>query len=425
MQKTISQKKYLKEMNRTVPDYVAYAPPFDEKYECFGNEEFHVIELGNRELLAIWTQSHHEGSHTQRGVFAHSYNGGITWSEPKRLVDSTIDKDTGKGMVSWAIPVRSKSGKIYVLFNKHTGRTFHTSHQHGTMNVIASEDNGHTWTEEGELDLPRSKWDHPDLEIPSNWVMWQMPQRLSNGTVLGALTRWFCHNEEANDCWWLEHESGIEFFRFDNIDDDPAPKDLTLSFFAQNDDIVTAPHFKDPARRVAQEPCMVELPDMRLFCVMRTREGHIWYTLSGDFGETWSETKMLRFYDGGPGIEHPLSPSPIYALNDRGEFVLFYHNHDGHFGPVEEKSCYRCPVFASKGVFVKDKEQPIQFSVPMLMFDTNGHSVGAINVEGLALYGSMTYEEDGTPVLWYPDRKHFLLGKRLDLEELDSLKMME
>jgi hypothetical protein len=412
---------YLKELHRTNPDYVVFAPPFEDRYNNFGNEECHVISLKNGEMLAFWTQSHVEGSFTQRPAMARSYNGGVTWTEPIQIAGHDVDGKTGAGMASWICPVLSKSGKIYAIYNKQTGKEFFTTHQHGLMCVIASTDNGATWTEEAEHPLPRSIWDHPDQDIPSNWVIWQMPIRLSNGTVLGALSRWFCNTEDANDGEWFDHESGIEFFRIENIDDDPEAKDLTFSFFAQNESIVTAPTRSIPPRRVAQEPCMVELPDQRLFCVMRTNEGHVWYTLSDDFGETWSETRMLRFYDGGPGIEHPLSPAPLYRVSNEGEFILLYHNHDGHFGPFQSQQ--RRSMYASRGVYKPDADQPIHFSVPMFFFDTNNHEAG-YGDKGLSLYGSMSYEEDGTPVLWYPDRKHFLLGKRVDMEELRSLKML-
>ena len=38
----------------------------------------------------------------------------------------------------------------------------------------------------------------------------------------------------------------------------------------------------------------------------------------------------------------------------------------------------------------------------------------------LAMYASVTEEDDGI-VLWYPERKFFLLGKRIERESLRSL----
>ena len=42
----------------------------------------------------------------------------------------------------------------------------------------------------------------------------------------------------------------------------------------------------------------------------------------------------------------------------------------------------------------------------------------------LAIYGDLTIE-NGVPVLWYPDRKFFLLGKKLSRNFLDSMKISE
>jgi len=38
------------------------------------------------------------------------------------------------------------------------------------------------------------------------------------------------------------------------------------------------------------------------------------------------------------------------------------------------------------------------------------------------MYASLTFVEGG-PVLWYPDRKFFLLGKRIPLERLSELEV--
>ena len=43
----------------------------------------------------------------------------------------------------------------------------------------------------------------------------------------------------------------------------------------------------------------------------------------------------------------------------------------------------------------------------------------------LAMYCDMTIEEDGTPILWFPDRKFFLLGRKLSRELLDPMTVPE
>ena len=67
--------------------------------------------------------------------------------------------------------------------------------------------------------------------------------------------------------------------RFENIDENPEPKDIRISFSARGKDALRVPHYSNPLLSVAQEPSLVRLPDKRLFCVMRTMSGYIWYSL--------------------------------------------------------------------------------------------------------------------------------------------------
>jgi hypothetical protein len=86
----------------------------------------------------------------------------------------------------------------------------------------------------------------------------------------------------------------------------------------------------------------------------------------------------------------------------------------------------RRPVFLAVGQFRPQAHQPIWFSDASLLFDTDGVALGPGNgtIEGgrtwLALYGCLTESKDER-VLWYPDRKHFLLGRCLTDELLAGM----
>lgn len=153
------------------------------------------------------------------------------------------------------------------------------------------------------------------------------------------------------------------------------------------------------------------LPDGRLFLVMRTLTGRVWYTVSDDDGRSWRPTEPLRYEDDGLEVLHPKSPCPIYALRD-GRFLLFFHNHDGFSygasGPWDMNA--RRPLFVTLGEFRPRAHQPIWFSQPKEFCDTHGVGVGPQSLIWLAMYSSLT-ENDGQRIFWYPDRKHFLLGR--------------
>ena len=164
---------------------------------------------------------------------------------------------------------------------------------------------------------------------------------------------------------------------------------------------------------------MVKLPDGRLFVVMRTASGSPFWSVSADGGETWAEPRRLLRKDGGDPLLHPLSPCPLYDVGGNtagsGNYVLFIHNHDGHYqgwGP-QDSSYHRRPIHLVRGHFQAGAEQPVWFDEPQFFFDHDGTSLGKPGTRGrvdLALYSSFTVR-NGQPVLWYPERKFFLLGR--------------
>lgn len=399
------------ELQRTDPDFVVYVPGCSPDKNDHGNEHFHVFRAKDGNLCALWTMSHYEGTFTQRPMFSKSYNGGLTWTTPKCLLKDPIDPKTGRNMGSWATAAISKFGRIYVLYSKHIGKS--PSHEQGILHVICSDDSGETWGEEAPLaNIPRSKWDPDDLSEAPNGLPWQRAIRLKNGTVLLTISRnriSSCTPPSPHPGIWMEHPCAGELIRFDNIDDDPAPADLKVSFLALNEDWLSAPLPGHPECRSGEEPSFCELPDGRLMCVMRTGEGHIWYSISKDSGVTWTQAEMLRFTDHGEGIKHPLSPCPFFRIAD-GKFVLFAHCSDGYNGTDRPQSNYnwRNPVYILKGEFRPQAHQPVWFSQPV-EFMNNGDV--SISRKDLAMYGDLTIEADG-PVFWYPDRKFFLLGRR-------------
>lgn len=398
-----------KELQRTKPDYVVFTPHAEAKYDDHGNEHFHVFRLKDGALGALWTMSRHEGTFTQRPVFAKSRDDGKTWSEPKCILRDPIDPETGKNMGSWSAAAISKSGRIYVLYLKHLGDC--SDHERGELAIQYSDDAGETWSADTIRTLPRSFCD-PEPPASIGMFPWQNAYRLSNGDVVMAMSHYW-----KNDAYrpkgkgWPEHQCDCEFLRFDNIDEDPAPADLKFTFLAKDDKGLRAPLFTAPTEYFCgEEPALVVLPDGRLFCVFRNTEGHVWYSVSDDFGKTWRPSEMLRYSDHGEGVRHPLAPSPMYRIS-KNEYVLLTNNHDGRRGDVKPHIDWnwRSPLYILKGEYRPEAHQPIWFSQPKELMN-NGDVT--ITRKDLAMYADLTVEKDG-PVLWYPDRKFFLLGRRL------------
>jgi hypothetical protein len=130
-------------------------------------------------------------------------------------------------------------------------------------------------------------------------------------------------------------------------------------------------------------------------------------------------------------VKHPLAPCPIYPLDD-GRYLLLFHNNDYYarnqvYGePLPEKHAgvhtsgvfsYRRPAFIAVGEYRPEAHQPIRFSASKQILDTDGVPVGPKGTSEIATYTSLTHFK-GRRTLWYPDRKHFLLGKHITDEML-------
>ncbi|MHB9071506.1 MAG: sialidase family protein [Sedimentisphaerales bacterium] len=422
----LKRTKIQTEVKRTKPDYVVYIPKsLDGSTKDTGNEHFLVFDGHEGSLLAVWTQSTFEGLENQRIVFVRSDDHGSSWTDPK-IIAGSLPTETG-GMASWGFPMISKSGRIYVLYNKHIGINDIFTHTTGLMAGIYSDDVGKTWSKPEIINMPRSIYDNPDPSIPANWIVWQKPTRLSGDKYFVGFTRWVSPSvrREAPILSWATAESVVEFMRFENIDNDPLVKDIRISYFANDEHAIRVSwHHEAPEHSVAQEPSIVQLPDNRLFCVLRTTTGSPYYTISNDSGMTWTKTEILKYADTGKPVLHPLSPCPIYRISE-DKYVIFYHNNDGHFeqwGPFDT-DWNRRPVYISAGTYKANAKQPVWFSEPKFFMDNEGVVIGHKNGRcDLALYSSFT-NSYGKNILWYPDRKFFLLGREikknlLSLEEL-------
>lgn len=406
------------EVRRTNPDYIAYVPrSADGSTYDTGNEHFLVFRGPDDSLMAVWTQSSYEGAGDHRIMFARSHDEGVTWTQPQMLVGSPRK---GEGLqAGWAFPLVSQSGRIYVVYNQYQGIVDYHHQVTGTMDACYSDDCGRTWSRPQTIPMPRSPYDHPDPNVPSNWIVWQKPLRDDDGTWFTGFTRWVSPQvrtpPHVNS--WTAHESVVEFMRYMNIDADPEPRDIQV-VFSDPEQALRVGHYTNPLLSVAQEPSLVRLPDGRWFCTMRTMTGCIWYSLSNDSGRTWCNPRPLLRKDHGLPILQPLCCCPIYQLSD-GRYILIHHDRLPGV-PIEDGSRNRRPAYIALGEYRPQAEQPIWFSPSKELMDNAGVGLGPLKRIDIGVYTSMTHC-GGNDVLWYPDRKFFLLGKRITSELLADL----
>lgn len=412
----------------TSPDYIVFVPQVtDSSVSDTGNEHFLVFDGPDGSLMAVWTQSSVENSSPtmpgdQHIAFARSSDEGVTWSKPVVIAGP---RSAGESPIaSWAYPLVSKSGRIYVLYSQHAGKFDTFYHHTGWLRGMFSDDLGQTWSASQQIPVARSINDNPDPEMPPNMLVWQKPLRLGkDGKYLVGFTRWTSKAVRKNPTGsWISHDSRVEFMRFENVDDDPAVSDLRISWFAANEHALTVPFPGHPEVSVCQEPSIVKLPDGRLFCTMRTASGSPFWSVSADLGETWTTPRPLLRRDGGDRLLHPLSPCPMYDVGGNtegsGRYVLFIHQNDGNYLGYKpnETGFNRRPVYLAAGRFQPGADQPIWFEAPKVFMRHDDVALGKPGTPGridLALYASFTVRR-GHAVLWYPERKFFLLGRNID-----------
>jgi len=393
---------------RSNPDIVVYVPREAGEFNDGDNEHFLVVPAPkSEELLAFWTQSSAEGLGDNHIVMARSRDGGMSWSEPVFLAGTRFRGS--ELQASWAFPVCSKSGRLYCFYSKATSPSTFAS---GIMGSMQSDDNGYSWVDGPDIPVPTTRKVPEDENSPVNgsFIVWQSPIRDSKGRQIVGYTMW-------ND----DGYGKSYFMRFNEIDEGPELEDLSITWL--NEKPVVVP--ETVAWRESTEPSVVLLPDGRLFVTFRTLTGFIWYSVSEDDGVTWREPEILKYSDGGQAIKHPMSCAPIYAL-ENGKYLLLHHNSsyfmDRYSRGVEMLAgmnmfTHRRPLYLSVGTYAPEAWQPIWFDEPRMKLDNDGVVVGSKGTNEIGTYTSLT-EHDGRRILWYPDRKYYLLGKILTDEML-------
>lgn len=435
-------KDYGSEWQRTDPDLVVYRPATENGYDSV-NQHFLVTKSPGGAWLAFWTQGADEGEINQSVVVSRSEDRGRTWSPPT-VIDGPlstnpeyaapdqrdvewrapgVSDEEGRrhaGIASWQFPiVAERYNRIYLFYWMCTGKADFRYDIGGVLLYRYSEDEGVTWSDPPfELPLHKTAGDNPDPEIPVNWIIWQIPYVTSRGEVIAPFTCW--NSAQSN----AAPGADSYFLRFDNVLTEKDPSRLTSTTLPQGARGLRVPSCMEPEESFCEEPAIVELSDGRLFCVMRTDAGYIAFSTSSDGGSSWTTPAPLYREDGRLML-NPVVPCPIWKLRD-GRYLLQYCNnkgdaHGGHF-PCRY-ACWRSnryPAVLSVGrEDLQNPACPVRFGPPKVIADPQGVPIGPAARTDAASYSSLL-EDAGERILFYPDRKHFLLGKYIPDEWLDG-----
>jgi len=402
---------YTTEWQVTSPDVVVFLPEGPKTPES-KNEHFIVFPTKSGAFFAVWTSAYTESNANQHILFSVSRDKGHTWNKPETIAGPEEVNPEGKGMASWGFPIYVPAmNRIYVFYLKNIGPNDWHKGISGTMSFVYTEDEGESWSSEYTLAFRRTAIMSPNPEVPQNWIIWQQPVEITPGQILGCGTVWASKSEKqknpampgGTECW---------FWRFDNILKERDPTKLKVTLLPEGSYGIRMPEHPDSIDSAAEEPTVLRLSDGRWFCVFRTHQGCVGYSVSTDEGKSWLEAKPLRYHDKGEIILHPRSSCPIYPLED-GRFFVTTHNNDGSAnGGRHPYDAYRnrTPTFYLLGKEMLDKTQPVWFSAPIKFLDNQAKPMGPEGRISVGIYTSFFIQE-GKRYYFYPDRKHFLLGR--------------
>jgi len=382
-----------------------------------------VLRKPTGSIVQCWKQSTSENAGIEQGVFSRSIDRDRSWSEPQIIDGPTPGDADGTGRASWVFPIVASillgygAHRVYHIYNKNVGIDDAREDTTGMVRCRYSDDDGRTWSGAAyDFSIAPSAISHPDPEAPPNWIVYQNIFITPENHVLAPFTRWASNTYDAAvklDLNLLEHWSEIWFLRFENILSERDVDKLIVSTWPKAPHGIQVESPYRPRVSVAQEPTVQALSDGRLICVFRTLLGANYYALSEDDGRSWDKPRVLRYEPGGNPVLNPMSPSPLYRLHD-GRYLLLFYNNDGTANggksPVDSKH-NRYPVWLTVGREISgEKEHPLRFGPPKIFATSNGVLLPYTGGTQVAVYPSLV--DDGEErILFYPDRKHYLLGK--------------
>lgn len=276
---------------------------------------------------------------------------GRTWSSERSVAfDAKIrfgdDYDAEMGQL---VPVTGLPGvegeRVYQF---HIVRNIRKGARFGKIVYTISEDDGRTWRGPGKAGSVY-ELEAPVYELVGHewgWHLMAPPRRMRNGELCLPLN--VCTDPPS----LRDIRSELVFARSENIYTESDPARIEFSFHPEPPRGVPVPLDWAPGESQGMEPQVAELPDGRVFAVIRTGNGNVAFVVSADDGRTWSEPKVLRREEGGAPILNPNCPCPLTTLSD-GRLVLLHCNNDGSVDGVNDvyrADVVRHPIYVSVGL---------------------------------------------------------------------------
>jgi len=292
------------------------------------NQQPCVAVASDGTMVIVWTQASRESAKDQSVVSSTSYDGGRTWMEP---VDIERAKDLRPA--SWAMVFCvPHSGRFYSFYwydeNQNPKRDA------GRIYFRYSDDNGASWSDRYATPMPRHELD-VDGEDSHGWNT-GYPILMPDGVMLMGFTKMAPDlgegaarrkNATAGGQFW---RSEVFFLRAENILTESDPEKLKFTVSPEGAEGLWIPDEEDPELHFCQEPFMALLPSGRVICTMRVMNGYPVFSISEDYGRTWTRPRPFRNRPGGDLLRHVCGPCQISCTAD-GRICFLFSNRNDYF----------------------------------------------------------------------------------------------
>jgi hypothetical protein len=319
-------------------------------------------------LCVLTTGRGHEGQAGQHVVAIRSTDRGRTWSEPVSIEPPSLQVSPES---SWAMPLRTPSGRVYAFYVHNSDNRREVISDHGPVKRVDtlghyvfrySDDGGRTWSSRRyPIPMRRFRIDRENPYGGDVLFFWGVGKPIEHdGAVLISMSKVGRFGDG-----FLARSEGF-FLRSDNLLTETDPERIRWETLPEGDE-----GLKAPEGPIAEEQNLVFLSDGSLYCTYRTVQGHPCHAYSRDGGRAWTPPEYMTYSPGGRRIKHPRAANFVRRFSN-GRYLYWFHNHGGR------TYADRNPAWLSGGV---ERAGKIHWSQPEIVL----------------------YDDDPTVRISYPD----------------------
>ncbi|WP_138475567.1 LamG-like jellyroll fold domain-containing protein [Dyadobacter bucti] len=325
--------------------------------EHYADQPYVIVCNDGSWLCTMTTSSGTEYAYMNHIVATKSYDQGKTWTALSDVETSGVPQS------SWAVPLKTPSGRVYVFYNynqnRHPGLAGVMS---GPFMFKYSDDNGKTWSEKRyEVPMRKTQIDRDNFSKGRYNFFWSIDKPdVTDKAAYITFSKILLTNPEGKG--FASRGEGY-IMKSSNILTVINPDDIKWDMLPEADTGINNPAFG----KVQEEHNSVILGNGNIYTVYRTEEGFPAYAVSRDGGKTFSQPKIMHYANGQP-MGNPRACPKIHRTAE-GKYLFWFHN---NFRDHSYQG--RNPAWLSGGI---EKDGEIVWSQPEIaLYDNDPEAFG-------------------------------------------------